>query len=102
MKTSLRALMLCSTLALLAACGCTSARSSSAESKGAPHLTDWPAGKSPAEIGDRVSQRFLEVPWQLHGTKPEPRVVNYPEVCAWYGALTFAKETGNSELRDKL
>jgi hypothetical protein len=24
-----------------------------------------------------------------------PRTITYPETCTWYGALTFAKETGD-------
>jgi rhamnogalacturonyl hydrolase YesR len=66
------------------------------------NFSNWPEGKSPKEIGERVAKRFLEVPWQLHGMKPEPKIVNYPEVCAWYGSLTFAKATNDTALRDKL
>jgi rhamnogalacturonyl hydrolase YesR len=81
-------------VALLAACGLAPAQNS--------NFTDWPAGKSPKEIGDRVAKRFIETPHQNFGRVAPPKIINYPEVCAWYGALTFAKVTDNNELRDQL
>ena len=51
----------------------------------------WPAGKSPKEIGKRVAERFVA---SKH-MRPTTAVI-YPEVCAWYGSLTYsylAKDT---------
>jgi rhamnogalacturonyl hydrolase YesR len=62
-------------------------------------LTNWPAGRSPQEIGLKVAERFVASP---HGNlgRPAPGTgfIIYPEVCTWYGALTFAKLTGNRDL----
>jgi len=62
----------------------------------------WPAGKSPTEIGTIVAQRFVDSPHQNFGRAGKPDRITYPEVCAWYGALTFAKVTSNMELRQQL
>ncbi|MGB7158107.1 MAG: glycoside hydrolase family 88 protein [Tepidisphaeraceae bacterium] len=62
----------------------------------------WPAGKSPQEIGNLVAKRFVESPHQNFGRPGPPQRITYPEVCAWYGALTFAKATNNAQLRDQL
>ncbi|MEA2711772.1 MAG: unsaturated rhamnogalacturonyl hydrolase [Phycisphaerales bacterium] len=68
----------------------------------AEYFEHWPAGKSPKEIGDRVARRFVESPHQNFGRPGMPDRITYPEVCAWYGALTFAKETDNNALRKQL
>src|SRR5262249_52766589 len=59
-------------------------------------------GKSPKEIGDRVASHFVESPHQNFGRPGKPNKITYPEVCAWYGALTFAKATNNDELKQQL
>ncbi|HEV2272712.1 MAG TPA: glycoside hydrolase family 88 protein [Acidobacteriaceae bacterium] len=51
---------------------------------------------SPAEVGKRVAEHFIVSPHQ------GPKTIIYPEVCAWYGALSFAEATGDQELRAKL
>jgi rhamnogalacturonyl hydrolase YesR len=61
---------------------------------------DWPAGASPTEIGHRVSDRFLQTPFSDEG-KPHHFII-YPEVCTWYGALTFAQLAGDKTLTGKL
>src|SRR5687767_7480675 len=66
------------------------------------HFQNWPEGKSPKEIGDRVAARFVESPHQNFGRPTPPRVITYPEVCTWYGALTFADEADDAELRKQL
>jgi rhamnogalacturonyl hydrolase YesR len=58
---------------------------------------DWPAGASPAEIGKRVAENFVARPFQ----RPTAFVI-YPEVCAWYGSLTFAALARDADLRDRL
>lgn len=60
----------------------------------------WEAGTSPKEIGARVAERFLASAHLDWG--PNNHFIVYPEVCTWYGALTYAKETENRELRDRL
>ncbi|HEY6506222.1 MAG TPA: glycoside hydrolase family 88 protein [Chitinophagaceae bacterium] len=65
-------------------------------------LTDWPKGSSPGEVGLRVAERFVASPHGVYnapGTKPH---IPYFEVCAWYGALSFADLSGNNDLRKKL
>src|SRR5438067_861748 len=65
-------------------------------------FSDWPAGKSPKEVGDLVANRFVPSP-HFNANKPTPPVrITYPEICTWYGALTFAKATDNTALRDQL
>ncbi|MBQ4288327.1 MAG: glycoside hydrolase family 88 protein [Bacteroidales bacterium] len=61
-------------------------------------LENFPAGADPVEIGNRVGNRLLETKHQLYGKKG----IHYAEVCTWYGALRFAKATGNDELLNKL
>jgi len=57
-------------------------------------LTVWPRGASPQEIGKAVAEHFLA----SHTVK----FSGYPEVCTWYGALTFAEITHDDSLRDRL
>jgi rhamnogalacturonyl hydrolase YesR len=57
---------------------------------------NWPAGKSPREIGKRVAERFAP------SAHLRPNTIIYPEVCAWYGALTFAKLSGDKDLTRRL
>src|ERR1039458_3634588 len=57
---------------------------------------DWPAGKSPREIGKRVAERFVA------SAHLRTNTIIYPEVCAWYGALTFAKLSGDKDLTRRL
>jgi rhamnogalacturonyl hydrolase YesR len=73
--------------------GCTASRKATSN-----YFSDFPVGTSPQEVGNLVAKRFLEVPHSNFG-RPEPPVrISYPEVCAWYGALTFAKATNNKNL----
>lgn len=69
-------------------------------------LTVWPRGASPQEIGKKLSEHFVTTPLGQtvaypSGT-PKNRFIGYPEVCAWYGALTFAQLTHDDALRDEL
>ncbi|HEV2647360.1 MAG TPA: glycoside hydrolase family 88 protein [Acidobacteriaceae bacterium] len=59
-------------------------------------LTTWPKGDSPQEIGKALAEKFAAMPLQGKDS------INYPEVCAWYGSLTFAQLTHDDALRDKL
>lgn len=58
-------------------------------------FANWPSGRSPQEIGKRLSEHFVVSPHKYGGGF-------YSEVAAWYGALSFAKLTGDTALRDKL
>src|SRR6266480_2264643 len=65
-------------------------------------LKNWPAGKSPREIGKRVAEHFVTTPHTNFG-RPEPTTfITYPESVAWYGALTFAQVSGGKDLTTKL
>jgi unsaturated rhamnogalacturonyl hydrolase len=59
------------------------------------YFSNWPAGRSPQELGKALAEKFLPTPHV-------GRTIIYPEVCAWYGALTFAEVTHDTALRDKL
>ena len=59
----------------------------------------WPEGASPAEIGRRVTDNFLPRPHMPLGKDP---VLHYAEVCTWYGALTFAQLSQDTERQTKL
>ena len=60
------------------------------------YFANWPDGYSPQEVGKRVAEHFVTSPHQ------DPQRIVYPEVCAWYGALTFAQLSGNNALLDEL
>jgi unsaturated rhamnogalacturonyl hydrolase len=79
----------------------SAARSQSSAAE-ATHFENWPGGKSPKEIGDRVAKRFVESPHANFNRPGKPNRITYPEVCTWYGALTFAKQTSNDALRKQL
>jgi unsaturated rhamnogalacturonyl hydrolase len=85
-------------VAALFAAGCTAYRAQPQK-----YFTDWPAGQSPAEVGKRVSEEFAARKFTYQtSTNMNRRVVIYPEVCAWYGALTVAQLTGDRGLTDRL
>ena len=82
--------------------GKSNAKTTAAGAKASEHFASWPAGKSPKEIGDLVARRFVESPHANFNRPGKPNRITYPEVCTWYGALTFAKETDNAALRKQL
>jgi unsaturated rhamnogalacturonyl hydrolase len=59
-------------------------------------FADWPAGKSPREIGYRVATNMLPR-WIV--TKPS---VHYAEDSAWVHGLQFADLTGDTTLKEAL
>jgi rhamnogalacturonyl hydrolase YesR len=59
-------------------------------------FTNWPAGTSPTEIGKRVAERFV-----ASGHLRDNTII-YPEVCAWYGSLEFARLSGDKDLTTRL
>jgi len=60
----------------------------------------WSAGAAPREVGRRVAERFLASAPLDWG--PESHFTVYPEVCTWYGALTFAELAGEADLTRRL
>lgn len=82
---------------------CLTAGVATAQSKKAGgDFSNWPKGASPQEIGKRVAERFAASPHQNFGRPGRPKRITYPEVCTWYGALTFAKESGDKDLAKRL
>ena len=70
-------------------------------------LTVWPSGVSPDVVGKALAEHFVTNPLGQTVAYPSttPRrmvVIGYPEVCTWYGALTFAQLTHDDTLRDAL
>jgi unsaturated rhamnogalacturonyl hydrolase len=66
-------------------------------------FTNWEKGTSPQEVGNIIANRFLTVPHGHGGVNGHTSTsITYPEVCAWYGGLTFAQLTKNTVLRDSL
>ncbi len=72
-----------------------------AQPKQSAYFSEWPAGTSPAEVGERVSENILARKFDFE-TNPRRKVVIYPEICAWYGALNVAKLTGDTNLQTRL
>ncbi|MBN1439365.1 MAG: glycoside hydrolase family 88 protein [Anaerolineales bacterium] len=64
---------------------------------GRTELRRWPAGFSPREVGERIAGNYAERPFEWHDG-----FLYYPDVCAGYGALTFAALSGDTGLRDRL
>src|SRR5947209_3797033 len=64
------------------------------------YFRKWPAGESPQEIGKRVAENFVSR--KLEFEEGKRQYVIYPEVCAWYGALTVAQLTNDRDLRTRL
>jgi unsaturated rhamnogalacturonyl hydrolase len=61
-----------------------------------PQFKDWPAGKSPAEIGKKVALDLLRRP------APARPSTHYAEDSCWYASLQFAKLTHDAELTKRL
>lgn len=79
---------------MIFACGIVNAQTST--------LKHFPKGSTPEEIGKRVADRFLASPHPNFGRTKPPSVITYPEVCTWYGALSFARASRNKDLTRKL
>jgi rhamnogalacturonyl hydrolase YesR len=60
----------------------------------------WQPGTSPQEVGKKLAEHFVASPHLDRGDAR--RFIVYPEVCAWYGSLTFANVTDDRDLRDRL
>jgi unsaturated rhamnogalacturonyl hydrolase len=79
------------------------ANCATAQAKHSEYFTDWPAGTSPAEVGKRVAENFVPRKFRYE-TNPEKAGIGviYPEVIAWYGALTVAQLTRDTNLTARL
>jgi unsaturated rhamnogalacturonyl hydrolase len=83
-------------LALVALTGCVHG----SPGGGAPGpFASWPKGASPREVGERVAANFLP---RGHMLTPQDGTIHYSEACTWYGALTFAKLAGDTDLTSNL
>lgn len=71
-------------------------------SKSTVYFRSWPAGSSPAEVGRRVAERYVASPFGNFGRPIPPKSITYPETCTWYGSLTFAQLSGDSDLSTRL
>lgn len=65
-------------------------------------LKHFPKGDSPREIGNRVANLFIATPHTNFGRSTAPKSITYPEVCTWYGALTFAHASKNRKMQKQL
>jgi unsaturated rhamnogalacturonyl hydrolase len=65
-------------------------------------LGSWPPGSSPLEVGKRVAEHYVESPYGNFGRTTPPKSITYPETCTWYGALTFARLSGDTALQGEL
>lgn len=99
MKMTTRFITAVGSLLLLALTSCSSAGAH----KGAnAYFKSWPKGKSPKEVGQHVTEHFINSP-HFNSFKPgPPQYIIYPEVCTWYGALTFSQVSGIPHLRGPL
>lgn len=57
---------------------------------------------SPLRVGHLIAERFIREPFSQYGSPlraSEPRTqVTYPDVCAWVGALWYARNVGDTLL----
>jgi unsaturated rhamnogalacturonyl hydrolase len=79
-------------------CWCLPAIAPQALQAQSRYFSQWPAGASPEEAGNRVAIRFTHTPYTNFGSPKPPASITYSEVCTWYGALLLARTTNNKEL----
>ncbi|MES2661522.1 MAG: glycoside hydrolase family 88 protein [Verrucomicrobiota bacterium] len=74
-----------------------------AEESHSKYFSDWPEAASPAVVGKRIAENIIPRKYRFE-TTPEKAALGviYPEVIAWYGALTVAKLTDDKELQTRL
>src|SRR5215212_1723962 len=77
--------------------------------RAADHFKNWPAGSSPREVGKRVAENWVARSFEFEQMvttdgvpKARRQFVIYPEICAWYGALTVARLTKDRDLTARL
>ena len=92
---------LCKALALLSAAVTVLLALGECAAAQSNYFGDWPAGTSPREVGLRVAENFAARRFEFE-TNAQRKYVIYPEVCAWYGSLTVARQTKDEDLRRRL
>jgi len=81
---------------------CVSLHAAARQTETPSPLSAWPAGASPQEIGRLVADRFASSPFGGYDRLYSPGPIHYAEVCTWYGALTFARASHDTLLRNRL
>jgi len=78
--------------------GCTSVQSNHSE-----YFSNWPTGTAPAEVGKRVAENCLprKFRYETDPTKASLGII-YPEAITWYGSLTLAQLTKDTNLTAQL
>jgi rhamnogalacturonyl hydrolase YesR len=66
------------------------------------HFSGFPGSADPVKVGSLVTQRFIDSPHPNFGNPKPPGQITYPEVCTWYGALTFSKLAGRKDFTEAL
>lgn len=66
------------------------------------NLKKMPREADPKIIGKLLADRFVASPHNSFRPPAPPKSITYPEVCAWYGALQFAKVTRDRKLLVRL
>jgi len=84
--------------AALCLTGCTTSQPNHSQ-----YFSHWPAGASPAEIGKRVAENCFPRKFRYE-TNPQKASLGiiYPEAITWYGSLTVAQLTGDTNLTARL
>jgi rhamnogalacturonyl hydrolase YesR len=65
-------------------------------------LSRFSEENAPVTIGNRVAGLFIRTPPDKLGRGKPPHAITYPEVCTWFGALDFARESGNQGMIKQL
>ena len=99
MKTTAIILTAGACICVLALTGCSSVQTTQGPDA---YFKSWPKGKSPLEVGQRVAQHFIDSPHSNFGRPGPPPYITYPEVCSWYGALTFAEASAVPHMKGQL
>jgi rhamnogalacturonyl hydrolase YesR len=73
-----------------------------ARSQTVDYLNNWPKDASPQVIGKLLSDRFISGTHFNYGKSIPATIIYYPEVCTWYGALTFASLSGDKKMQSQL
>jgi rhamnogalacturonyl hydrolase YesR len=64
------------------------------------YFSSWPDGADPQTIGKRVAENFVE---RKLSYQADPKLhVHYAEAGTWYGSLTVAQLTGDTNLQARL
>ena len=71
------------------------------------YFKNWEKGTSPEEVGKRVAENWVARTFEFEQinpatNQPKRKFVIYPEICTWYGALTTAKLTKDTDLQKRL